>query len=478
MLMRVVAVVCLVSCCYGEFTVPEAKLEFINPKGLRISIPDTDPDVTLVAFHVNVNEEFQGVEAGQWAADVLKRRGGRWTYNFPQVKVKKGDTIHYWVYAIRNGLGYQNLDRSYQVTEDNPHGSPGPTTTQKPMPQPPPYPGPTEPPSPLPVDWRNCKLSQTSIRDKAPPCAGRGVFNATFRTIADLSQWQHEIHVGGTHLEDEFTVFTKDSEVISVLNGQLHISPILLEQKYSRNFVTSGTLNLEECTAINLDFCSARAVSYLILPPVISARLTTKKTFSFLYGTVEIKAKLPKGDWIVPEIWLQPKDGAYGIHSGRIVLGLSRGNNQLTVEGRHFGNKLLEAGILLNSSHGTTFQRSQQNSWADDFHIFKLHWTPHALEFSVDDQQIGRIAPETDLDPTLGGEKLAPFDREFYISLGVHVGGMRDFPDTAISGDNQKPWKNTSPKARLRFWETKGQWFPSWTTDSVLLVEYVKVTAL
>ncbi|KAG8325887.1 Hydrolase activity protein [Homalodisca vitripennis] len=210
MLMRVVAVVCLVSCCYGEFTVPEAKLEFINPKGLRISIPDsmssdpltdTDPDVTLVAFHVNVNEEFQGVEAGQWAADVLKRRGGRWTYNFPQVKVKKGDTIHYWVYAIRNGLGYQNLDRSYQVTEDNPHGSPGPTTTQKPMPQPPPYPGPTEPPSPLPVDWRNCKLSQTSIRDKAPPCAGRGVFNATFRTIADLSQWQHEIHVGGTHLK-------------------------------------------------------------------------------------------------------------------------------------------------------------------------------------------------------------------------------------------------------------------------------------
>lgn len=46
--------------------------------------------------------------------------------------------------------------------------------------------------------------------------------------------------------------------------------------------------------------CGYKAISYKILPPVLSARLTTRKSFNFLYGKVEISAKLPTGDWLVP----------------------------------------------------------------------------------------------------------------------------------------------------------------------------------
>lgn len=48
--------------------------------------------------------------------------------------------------------------------------------------------------------------------------------------------------------------------------------------------------------------CELEAKSYIILPPVQTARITTKKSFSFRYGIVEIGAKLPSGDWIVPGI--------------------------------------------------------------------------------------------------------------------------------------------------------------------------------
>lgn len=41
------------------------------------------------------------------------------------------------------------------------------------------------------------------------------------------------------------------------------------------------------------------AVSFNILPPVVSARLTTKKNLLFHFGQVEVIAKLPIGDWIV-----------------------------------------------------------------------------------------------------------------------------------------------------------------------------------
>lgn len=60
----------------------------------------------------------------------------------------------------------------------------------------------------------------------------------------------------------------------------------------------------------------------------MSARLRSVKSFSFAYGRLEIKAKLPKGDWIWPALWLLPKDQAYGKWpaSGEIDLMESRGN--------------------------------------------------------------------------------------------------------------------------------------------------------
>jgi beta-glucanase (GH16 family) len=45
-----------------------------------------------------------------------------------------------------------------------------------------------------------------------------------------------------------------------------------------------------------------------ILNPIMSARLRSVKSFAFKYGRLEIKAKMPKGDWIWPALWLLPKD--------------------------------------------------------------------------------------------------------------------------------------------------------------------------
>lgn len=46
--------------------------------------------------------------------------------------------------------------------------------------------------------------------------------------------------------------------------------------------------------------CEQEAVAYLILPLILSAQLTTKNKFSFKYGKIEVRAKLPKGDWLYP----------------------------------------------------------------------------------------------------------------------------------------------------------------------------------
>lgn len=37
-----------------------------------------------------------------------------------------------------------------------------------------------------------------------------------------------------------------------------------------------------------------------IIPPVQSARIISRDSFAFNYGTIEIRAKMPKGDWLWP----------------------------------------------------------------------------------------------------------------------------------------------------------------------------------
>jgi len=45
--------------------------------------------------------------------------------------------------------------------------------------------------------------------------------------------------------------------------------------------------------------CAMNASSYHIIPPIISAKLTTKNNLLFRYGQLEVTAKFPIGDWIV-----------------------------------------------------------------------------------------------------------------------------------------------------------------------------------
>lgn len=48
------------------------------------------------------------------------------------------------------------------------------------------------------------------------------------------------------------------------------------------------------------------------IPPIMSARLTTKFSHSIKYGRVEVKARMPTGNWIWPAIWMLPTENVYG----------------------------------------------------------------------------------------------------------------------------------------------------------------------
>lgn len=60
----------------------------------------------------------------------------------------------------------------------------------------------------------------------------------------------------------------------------------------------------------------------------MSGKVTTVKTHKIRFGRVEVKAKLPKGNWLWPAIWMMPVYNEYGEWpaSGEIDIMESRGN--------------------------------------------------------------------------------------------------------------------------------------------------------
>lgn len=60
----------------------------------------------------------------------------------------------------------------------------------------------------------------------------------------------------------------------------------------------------------------------------MSARLSTINSHSIKYGRVEVVAKLPRGDWLWPAIWMLPVNDVYGAWpaSGEIDIMEARGN--------------------------------------------------------------------------------------------------------------------------------------------------------
>jgi beta-glucanase (GH16 family) len=97
----------------------------------------------------------------------------------------------------------------------------------------------------------------------------------------------------------------------------------------SFNFCLKTGGPADRCTGNNFYGCERTSgAGGNILNPIQSAKITTAETFSFTYGRVEVRAKLPKGDWLWPAIWLLPARNEYGMWpaSGEIDIMESRGN--------------------------------------------------------------------------------------------------------------------------------------------------------
>ncbi|XP_026809559.1 uncharacterized protein LOC113551491 [Rhopalosiphum maidis] len=286
----------------------------------------------------------------------------------------------------------------------------------------------------------------------------------SFEQLNLNSTWSHDVFIA-QEPDYEFVVYNSSKQNSFVDNGELVIRPTV----QSDSFIKNGELLLNGCTkSIGSISCEMNAVSFNILPPVVSARLTTKKNLLFHFGQVEVIAKLPIGDWIVSEIALVSVNNELN----KLVLAKTVGNTDLKCNGSDEGANFLRYGLEIDQLYyieSKVMKLKSENGWHNDYHTFKLSWSSDNMIFEIDGE--GHRMATTNL-PTN-----TIFESEFFLSIGVSVGGMKNFQEGCLSNGHLKPWTNLDNKAMLNFWKDRNHWLPTWSDDkSALRVKQVKIT--
>ncbi|XP_012259435.2 beta-1,3-glucan-binding protein-like [Athalia rosae] len=467
----------------AQYEPPKPKILPLYPRGVHFSIPDEE-GITLVAFHAKFNEDFNGLEAGTIARDIVRVKNNRWIYEDHTTRLKLGDIIYLWIHVIFEGLGYNLLDQVHHVTEFYNSDGTVHISTQ---------PGPTTDPTVVTTDENpSCRRSETLLNGRQT-CAGKLIFEDHFNRL-ETNQWRIVKEFPASP-DYEFVVYRGADENLWVRNGELHIKPTLLENQYSPEFIRRGNLIIEGCTGrLGSEDCEKKGQGFHILPPVSSGLIDTKQHFSFIYGRVEIRAKLPRGDWIYPIIMLKPVAETYGsgYQSGQLRVASVNGNADLRdITGVNVGNRVLQAGAVISPvgpiRSDTMSEKSANNLWSDDYHIFEINWTPNEISVKVDGEVYGtKTNPAEPHKTEIFKNSVnrwhttnAPFDTPFHISIGVAAGGHSQFSDGSASGVHPKPWRNLESKAFLNFYNAKDAWSSTWTDEeSTLKVDYIKVWAL
>ncbi|EKM53200.1 glycoside hydrolase family 16 protein [Phanerochaete carnosa HHB-10118-sp] len=338
------------------------------------------------------------------------------------------------------------------------------------------------------------------------------ILSEDFDSLDLTSTWNAVVGIGSDG-NGEFQAYTQESGNLYTRNGELYIMPTLTSESSDLtggSVTDGGKLTLQNCpSSANCSATSDQSVDQA-LPPVLSARISTQSHHTIQFGKIEVSAKLPRGDWLWPAIWMLPANNTYGPwpQSGEIDIMEARGNDlTYPAQGDNFVRSTLNYGVFetLQTQIFGWYQQ-KRTTFAEGFHTYSLEWSPSFIRTYVDSRLQATLtiditgkgghsffdrghypaaahnntATEIPVTNIWSNSPAAPFDQPFYLILDLAVGGTSGwFPD----GVGNKPWVDESGDqfALWSFAQNQSTWsktWPSTDTDRAFRIDSVKMWQL
>lgn len=155
-----------------------------------------------------------------------------------------------------------------------------------------------------------------------------------------------------------------------------------------------------------------------------SGKVNTKDHFTFQYGRVDIRAKLPTGNGIWPALWMLPEDSVYGAWaaSGEIDIMEAKGRLPGTTSGAvHFGGQWPVNRYIAGEYH---FPEGQ--TFANDYHVYSMVWEEDNIKWYVDGNFFFKVSRDQWYSVAAPNNPNAPFDQPFYLIMNLAIGGHFD----------------------------------------------------
>lgn len=144
-----------------------------------------------------------------------------------------------------------------------------------------------------------------------------------------------------------------------------------------------------------------------------SARLVTKGKGDWLYGKIEVKAKLPRGRGTWPAIWMLastnplkwPDDGEIDIMEH---VGFDPGKIHFSAHTKKYHHS-----IGTQKTGSTVIANAQ-----DQYHVYSIVWDSEKIEWFTDAKKVFTFTNEHT------GSEAWPFSKPFHLLLNIAVGGF------------------------------------------------------
>lgn len=200
-------------------------------------------------------------------------------------------------------------------------------------------------------------------------------------------------------------------------NGKVDLRKWTFEEGYVRNNEKQFyTMNRPENCRIEEGklIIEAHKESYQNMD-FTSASLTTQGLQDFLYGRIEVRAKLPTGRGAWPAIWtLGTNIEQVGWPMcGEIDIMENVGFDPNKVHG-NIHTKAYNHNLGTNKGNFI-----EKDSYSEDFHVYSINWTPEKIDFFIDEEKYFTFENDRKNDA-----KTWPFDQPQYLILNLAVGGF------------------------------------------------------